>query len=316
MEYFFIVNPQAGAHNVQKLWPDIETELDKQHIAYRTLITEHDGHAVTLARRALNLINAVSNPNAVIVATGGDGTLHETMVGCMRYYADHPQQPKIPIAFLPVGSGNDFARALKIPLHWESALTQILSCHSSTTITIGRFINHDNQTDGYFTNNFGIGLDAAVVHHANHSLLKDSATLGKFSYMAAVFNTLIHFKGFRLTVSVPDQQPTTYQKAYLVTTTNLPYFGGGIKIAPDASVLDDTLDLIVVEKPNIFQLILFIVMLFLKRHLHLRFVHHYTEKKLFLKTEDSRYGQTDGEELGNKTFDLEFGTAKYPFWIK
>ena len=85
---------------------------------------------------------------------------------------------------------------------------------------------------------------------------------------------------------------------------------------PSASVFDDHLDLVVVEKTSLWQLILFVSMIFLKRHLRLKFLHHYHEKELFIKTNGNRLGQIDGEELGERTFNLKLDTVKYPFWIR
>lgn len=48
----------------------------------------------------------------------------------------------------------------------------------------------------------------------------------------------------------------------------------------------------------------------------MRFIHHYVQKELLISTKDSRYGQIDGEELGERTYNLKFETASYPFWIR
>lgn len=318
MEYFIIVNPTAGGNNGRKIWPQIEQYLKKKNISYRAYFTEYDGHAVSIAMRILDQITATNHPDAIIIATGGDGTLHETILGCMRFYAEHPQirVPRVPVGLLPIGSGNDFARALKIPRHWKKALHDIFECQVPTKIHIGHFINHDLSTDGYFLNNFGIGLDATVVYLANHSLLKHHKQFSGFSYWVSVLHAIQTVQPFELTVTHPNGTVHTYSKAFLVTATNHPYFGGGIDIAPRASVYKEQLDLVIVEKPTYRQILLFIFMLLLKRHLHLRFVHHFSETHFELKTKKARYGQIDGEELGHKTYNASYETKDYPFWIK
>lgn len=316
MEYFIILNKCAGGNKARLLWPKVEARLKQLNISYRTFVTQYDGHAVELANQILGQITHAHHSDAVIMAAGGDGTLHETLLGCIGYYATYPSEFKIPIAFLPIGSGNDFARALKIPLHWDKALEQILHCSKAASLTVGQYTNLDTHDEGYFTNNFGIGFDATVVHDANRSSLKNSRYFGKFSYWISVINELRTFQGFNTHVKIPGKPEDVYQNAFLVTTTNLPYFGGGIKIAPDASAYKNQLDLIIVEKPNPIQLLLFVSMIFLKRHLSLRFIHHYVQKELLISTKDSRYGQIDGEELGERTYNLKFETASYPFWIR
>lgn len=318
MEYFIIVNPTAGGNNGRKTWPKIEKFLKTKSISYRAYFTEYDGHAVAIAMQILNQVTATNHPDAVLVAAGGDGTLHETLLGCMRFYTEHPQlnTPQVPIGLLPIGSGNDFARALNVPRHWQQALEELLACQIATKINIGHFINQDNQTDGYFLNNFGIGLDATVVYLANHSLVKHHQRFSGLAYWASVIHAVQTARPFKLTVTYPDGDTQIYPNAFLVTTTNHAYFGGGIDIAPHASVYKNTLDLIVVEKPTRRQIVLFVFMLLLKRHLHLRFVHHFSGVHFELKTNESRYGQIDGEELGSKTYDVSYETKTYPFWIK
>ncbi|KRK89017.1 diacylglycerol/lipid kinase family protein [Lentilactobacillus sunkii] len=316
MKYFIIINLFAGGNNARKVWPDIKARLAAANVSYKAVYTEYADHAVELAEQILSRIDATHQKDAVIVAAGGDGTLHETLLGCKRYYETHPNENQVPISFLPIGSGNDFARGMKIPLRWEKALTNILNCKEPTTINVGHYTDLDNHTDGFFTNNFGIGFDANVVHLANHSSLKSNPFFGKFSYMAAILNVINNFKGFYTEISGTDLTKKTFKNTFLLTTTDISYFGGGINIVPTASALDDHLDLVLVEKPSIWQLILFISMIFLKRHLRLKFIHHYHEKQLFIKTNGNRYGQIDGEELGERTYNLMLETVKYPFWIR
>ena len=316
MKYFIIINLFAGGNNARKVWPNIKARLAKDNVSYKALYTEYADHAVELAKQTLSRIEATHQTDAVIIAAGGDGTLHETLLGCKRYYEAHPSDHQVPISFLPIGSGNDFARGLKIPLHWEKALTNILNCTKPTTINVGHYLDLDNQTDGFFTNNFGIGFDANVVHLANRSSLKSNQFFGKFSYMAAILNVIRNFEGFYAEISAEDFPKQTFKRIFLLTTTDISYFGGGINIVPTASALDDHLDLVLVEKPSVWQLILFISMIFLKRHLRLKFIHHYHEKRLFIKTNGNRFGQIDGEELGERSYNLMLETVKYPFWIR
>ncbi|PAK86690.1 diacylglycerol/lipid kinase family protein [Lentilactobacillus parakefiri] len=316
MKYFIIINLHAGGDNAKKVWPAIQRQLAASHADYQTLYTAYPNHAIELSEQILDELDTTSPADAVLIAAGGDGTLHETLLGCQRYYQAHPHDHQVPIAFLPVGSGNDFARGLKIPLKWENALADILSGATSKIINVGHYVDLDHHLEGFFTNNLGIGFDATVVHLANKSSLKTHQFFGKFSYMAAILDVIIHFQGFHAEIQPANVPEVTFDNVFLLTTTDIPYFGGGINIVPTASVFDDHLDLVVVEKPSLWQLILFISMIFLKRHLRLKFIHHYHEKELFIKTNGNRLGQIDGEELGARSYNLKLNTIKYPFWVR
>lgn len=76
------------------------------------------------------------------------------------------------------------------------------------------------------------------------------------------------------------------------------------------------MELIIVEKPSFWQLILFISMLPLGKHLNLKFVHHYKNKQINLTTNSLQFGQIDGEETGHRMFDVQFNVETYPFWLK
>lgn len=314
-KFYIIVNEAAGGGKVKHEWPKIKAELDSLSVHYQFQKTIYSGHATKLAEDLCASIRPAINQNAVILAIGGDGTLHETLTGTKQYFTIHPDKELIPIAYLPIGSGNDFARAAGLSLNWKTSLQQILNCHQPKPISIATFNNHEDNETGYFVNNFGIGFDATIVFKANHSKIKKHPFWGRFSYLIALLGVLMSFKPFPLKLTT-NNNTTNYKQAFLVTASNHPYFGGGVKILPKASILSPQLELIIVEKPSIIQLILFLIMLPLGKHLNLKFVHHLVSDHFRLTTDVPRYGQIDGEETGDRLFDVSFGISSYPFWLK
>ncbi|MCY9807633.1 diacylglycerol kinase family lipid kinase [Lentilactobacillus senioris] len=314
-KFYIIVNEAAGGGKVRQEWPKIKTELNTLTINYQFQKTIYSGHAIKLAYDLCASIKSNDKKQAIILAIGGDGTLHETLTGAKNYFAAHLKESPIPIAYLSIGSGNDFARAAGLSLNWKTALHQILDCQQANPISIASFNNHQDNESGYFVNNFGIGFDATIVSKANHSKIKKHPFLGQFSYIFAILGVLTSFKAFPLKLTTNDQT-ITYPKAFLVTTSNHPYFGGGVKILPQASIFKSNLELIIVEKPSLFQLILFLIMLPLGKHLKLKFVHHLVSDQFRLTTNTAQFGQIDGEETGDRVFDISFGVTTYPFWLK
>lgn len=312
VKYYVILNDHAGAGRAKAVWPAIEEQLNQQNVTFELGRSQYAGHSILLAHQFAK--NHASDPaNWVVLAVGGDGTLHQVLNGLNDAHLTTP----IPVAYLPVGSGNDFARGLKMANSWRPALNQILDCTAANWLTIGQYRDTIKQSSSVFTNNVGIGLDAAIVAAANSSRLKvflNRIHMGKLAYPFSFINVVYNQQGFPLTVHVNGHRDI-YSKAFLVTVSNHPYFGGGINILPPASVSDANLDLIVVEKPNLFKMIGIALMIALGRHLKMKSVHHYHAAKIHLIAPSIEYGQIDGEELGGKYWDAYFEITQYPFWI-
>lgn len=316
ISYYIILNEFAGGGSVKNLWPEIKATLDERQVDYKVGRSTYAGHAQLLANQFAKA-HADDKPTTqhryVVLAIGGDGTLHQAISGLAEAHLERP----IPVAYLPVGSGNDFARGIKMATNWHKALNQILNCTAENWLTVGSFFDTNKQTHGIFTNNVGVGFDAAVVTSANGAPSKSILNrlhLGGLSYLAAIIGVFYNQEAFPLTVHV-GQHRDIYSHAYLVTVTNHPYFGGGVKIVPSASVSDPNLDLVVIEKANIFKLLFILLMISMGKHLKLKSVHHYHENKIHLIVPSIEYGQIDGEEMGGRYWDTYFETKQYPFWI-
>ncbi len=313
--YFIIVNPKAGGGNVKKLWPKIYARLNDLGLNFETFFTQYAGHAVELSQQILTKIFANNIENPIIVIAGGDGTLHETVRGCFKYFGENPDFPQVPIAVLPVGSGNDFARTAHIPARWEAALESILNNDGPRELTIGHYTDLLTNNEGVFVNNFGIGFDASVVNVADQSELKSNRFISRFSYMGSVLKVLTTFKGFPIEFKIPDRN-IHFKKTFLFTITNIPYFGGGINIVPQASLFDNHLDLVIIEKPSIIHILTIVATIFFKKHLSLGYVHHYSLESFIVNSKEKNLAQVDGEVLSKPKFSLKYDTKKYLFWIK
>jgi len=311
--FYIIINETAGGGKTRRLWPEIKQELDQRNINYDFTFSTYHKHAVQLAEQWAKHIDYNKTPNPVLLAIGGDGTFHESLTGLINAHVS----PQIPIGYVPIGSGNDFARGMKMSLDWRHALTQILNCTHENIINIGTYNDTLKHERGIFTNNLGIGFDAAVVSRANHSKKKGLLNrfhLGSISYLASLIGVLYNQEAFPLTVHIDDKRDI-YPKAFLVTTSNHPFFGGGVKILPPASVKDEALDLIIIKRQNIFVLLFLLIMIFIGKHLNFKAVHHYHGKKIQLSISSIEFGQIDGEEMGGRYWDVYLGVQSYPVWI-
>ncbi len=318
-EFFLhlIVNEHAGAGKGGQTAKLVIDNLEKQQIAYTVYKTEHPKHAIDLAAAvaAEKLVpwheeTNKQEPFPLLVVIGGDGTLHE-VVNALA------EQPLIPVAYIPAGSGNDFARAAKISRQPEEALRHLLTTTKPKELTILSYTEAIAEEQQLFVNNVGIGLDAAIVAAANAS--ENKARLNKFnfgslSYLSAALKILFRQKGFPISVSA-NGQTTAFEHAFLCTTTNHPYFGGGVAIDPLADVTQDEFSLIVVERIPLIKIFYLILLLIRKKHLTSAHVHRFVSRHLQIVSTVPQAGQTDGEEMGVRPYDIQFSTAKRLFWL-
>ncbi|MGY3765656.1 diacylglycerol/lipid kinase family protein [Vagococcus vulneris] len=312
-EWHIIANESAGAGKGKRVLKQACDYLLKQNIPFHTYLTNHAGHEREIAEELANttLIDWSDSVDTfpLLVIIGGDGTLH----GVINQLAKHP---RIPIAYLPGGSGNDFARGAKIPRHTIRAIKQIESITHPTNLYLLKAHNKRTNTIHYGLNNLGLGLDAAIVKQANSSRAKNNLNkvhLGGLAYLFAAIKVLHEQPPFGMTAETKDYQHS-FSKAYLCTVTNHPYFGGGVAIDPTADIMEPQLSLVVVEKISLHKILVLVCQLLTKKHLSSKYVNHVKSTDFKISTADPVYGQIDGEELDKESFTLRFSIDQRLFW--
>jgi YegS/Rv2252/BmrU family lipid kinase len=186
--------------------------------------TVYPTHAAELAQQAGEL------GYDLVVSVGGDGTVHEVINGLMKV----PARKRPTLGIVPVGSGNDFAHAVKVPLDPPQALRFALESKSKP-IDLG-FLTDENGRKEYFDNTLGIGFDA-VVTIRSHKL---PIVRGFLMYLTAVIQTIIlNFDPANLHIETDSENwdmPTL-----MMTICNGPREGGGFHVAPEARLDDGVL---------------------------------------------------------------------------
>ncbi|ASR41197.1 diacylglycerol/lipid kinase family protein [Ligilactobacillus agilis] len=305
--YHFIINPVAGSGHAKIVWPKLRQILQTRNISYSFDESRYPGHTEKLCRQY-----ALNHPQAVIVLLGGDGTLHEAVNGLHK-----ETKVSATLAYIPCGSGNDFARGLSIPADPVKALDKILAAKAPRLVDIGHYTEKFRNESAFFTNNIGIGFDAQIVYLTNHSPLKrwlNKYHLGFLSYAALFFKALKKQPTFKLEVTNPKGHQV-FEQAFLCTTTNHPYFGGGVNLMPTAKINDGKLDLVVIEKKRTWPFLRLFLLMILPGHFHIfsRRVHHLQAPKLKLAVSSAEHGQADGEEMGTEPFEISFSINQQAF---
>ncbi len=272
-----ILNPMA---NMGTAWRVAE-ELRPIVAEYRHADwsgTVYPTHATELARQASE------QGYELVVAMGGDGTVHEVVNGLM--HAPDGRRPILGV--VPVGSGNDFAHAIGVPMDPPRALTHALHGEPSR-VDLGVMTDEHDRHE-YFDNTLGIGFDA-VVTIRSHKL---PLVRGFLMYLTAVIQTiLLNHQPAHMHIQADDQG--WEQDVLMLTMCNGPREGGGFIIAPEAKNDDDRLHYAIVGKVN--RLTMFRLVPEFMKGTHARFpqVRLGDCRRLILSADRPLYVHADGE---------------------
>ena len=230
------MNPASGAGKAGREWAAIETWLPGTGLRYESVLTTRPLEATAIAA------NAVRESRPVVVAVGGDGTLNEVVNGFFHNGAPVPTSSKL--AMVPLGTGGDFRRTLRIPLDPKAAI-QVLSDGLVRRLDAGcvTYQAKDGSTAvRHFINIADAGLGGDVVQQTGNGTKR----FGNAAYTIGGLRALIGFKNKPMTVEV-DHTRHELPKAQQVVIANCQFFGGGMQMAPSASPTDGVFDVILVK---------------------------------------------------------------------
>jgi diacylglycerol kinase (ATP) len=212
----------------------VEGWLPGAGIPYEVVRTTRPLEATEIAQRA------VKESRPVVVAVGGDGTLNEVVNGFFRNGAPIPTASKL--AMIPLGTGGDFRRTLRLPLDVRAAI-KVISEGLVRRLDAGCVTYQDHQGHTavrHFINIADAGIGGEVVHRVNTG----PKFLGAATFTLTSFTTLFTYKNRPMTVSIDGI--THELVAQQVVIANCQYFGGGMRMAPAASPTDGVFDVVLV----------------------------------------------------------------------
>lgn len=215
----FISNPISGTTSKASIPGLIERHIDTELFDYSIVQTEYAGHAFELATQAKN--DGVD----VVVAVGGDGTVNE--VGRALVHSNTA------LGIIPSGSGNGLARHLLLPMDIKKCIEIINRCEIHT-LDYGLINGH------HFFCTCGMGFDAYV-----SMKFAEAGKRGPITYVENVLRSGLKYKPE--TYEIQDENGTTRHKAFLISCANASQYGNNAYIAPQASMSDGLLDVIIME---------------------------------------------------------------------
>lgn len=279
MSYLFIVNPVAGKNKGAKAVPFIHKIMEEKGVAYKIIQTTKKGDAKGIATEAVN------QGYSTIVAVGGDGTVQEVLNGIVGSSAT--------LGIIPSGTGNDFSRALHLPEDLHEAL-EIIFQGKTQKIDLGK-------TNGlYFMNFASVGLDAAIAFEANR--IKEYVS-SKLAYVMAAIKEIATFQSRKIEFLIDNQKMSA--DVMMITVCNGNYYGGGMKVAPKASLKDGFFDVYVIKKINKLKLLFLFPTIFSGKHVKYKEVSFYRAKKVKITSENQLKVNADGELINSNSLEFE-----------
>ncbi len=242
--HVLIINPQAQGGALGRRWPELAKSIRRQLGAFEEVRTKGPGDATELA------IDALNSGADVVVAIGGDGTINEVVNG---FFDDgEPINPEAAMGVLPFGSGGDFRKTIAVPKDLDQAAHR-LAHGKAKRIDVGRidYTTHDgDKATRMFINIASFGLSGLVDQFVNDSSKRLGGTL---SFLAASARASLKYQNQRVRMTFDDSEPIdTIIK--VCAGANGRYFGGGMYIAPEASLDDGVFDVVAVGDLSLFEL--------------------------------------------------------------
>jgi YegS/Rv2252/BmrU family lipid kinase len=292
------------------MWPGIASDLSSHFGSFANGFTHHRGDAFRLAS------DAARKGAKMIIAVGGDGTIAEVANGILSSGKD------VELGIMPSGTGGDFRKTLEIPTQPREA-ARILRTGRTRKIDVGRvsFIDKSGEpVTRYFLGVASCGLSTEVIERVKKGgpdwLPANTPRWlgGRISFGASLLQTAVRSKALRLVVQIDDQHER-HLSAVSFCVANARFFGGGMKIAPNAKLTDGKFDVVSVGDLGSLKIMTSSPRVYFGSHLSMDEVSHTLAKKVVARPADRDAEislEIDGELPGHlpATFQIIPGALK------
>ena len=265
-----LLNPAAGRGRAARRLAAIVRILEGMKVTCEILRSGHPGHMTELARSL-----AEHRDGTLPVVVGGDGTLNEVINGL-------PPSPP-PLGIIPVGTGNDIAVNLGIPVVMEEACRNLFTGRPRTLDLV-------DAGGRLFAGIGGAGVDSEVTMRANRMRLPIP---GHAVYTLATLATMASFRPYHFTLTSDEW---SYRgRVMFVGVANAPSYGGGMRLSPDSDMSDGRFEVCIVEAMGRLELLRNFPRIFAGTHLTHPKVRILTSRRLKMESSRSVTFCLDGE---------------------
>ncbi len=292
---FFVVNPNSANGSTGKEWDHIREEIEKYFPDYDYEFTRETWDAARITRSALK------EGYEFIVSVGGDGTNNEVVNG----FFDNRKNlfPGAKLGFVNRGTGGDWRKTIGLPADWRECI-RILKEGRERVIDVGwlRFHDHSGrEVERYFLNIASFGIGGYVDDIVNRTT---KAFGGKVSFFIGTLRATLTYRNKKVRLKI-DNRDLGERIIYNVAVANGKYFGGGMKVAPDADPSDGLFDVVIMGDLSLRELLLMGTAIYRGRHVSHPKVEVVRARRVEAWSEEDVLFDIDGEAPGKVPAEIE-----------
>jgi diacylglycerol kinase (ATP) len=279
----FLVNPASANGSTGKRWPEIAHRAAAAGLDGDALFSERPGHLSALAREA------TAGGAEMLVIVGGDGSMHEVANGL----AETERRPEV--AIIPRGTGWDFTRTFAIPRKVEDAV-RVAREGDIRAVDLGRVTYRSwsgEEHTAVFANVASAGMSGAIAQRANET---SKALGGKASYLWATFAVFAGWSAVETRVTVDGE--SVEGRMFDVVVANGRFFGGGMKMCPEAEPDDGLFDVVTIGDVTKRDLVTTMPKIYRGTHLPHPKAHALRGASVTIETDEPVPVELDGEQPG------------------
>ena len=292
MNPYIIVNPTAGSAGKEK---KLRAHLERL-CPIKIRFTRRSGDARSFAHQAIR------SGARYIVAAGGDGTLNEVINGI----GARPRN--VVVGLIPLGTGNDFARVLGLPLRLRDSIETLLARRTRPIDLVRVSAEHTR----YFVNVSAGGFSGLVDEKLTPKLKR---TWGPLSYIRSAAAALPQLHGYQTRINIDNIEEFSVE-LYNVIIANGRFVAGGLPIAPKADPGDGLIDVVLIPKRSVAEMTVVAAQILLGKHITKKHVIFRRGKKIAVRSRPGMWFNVDGELVGNSPVTFQIVPAALKFVVR
>lgn len=291
-----IANPAAGngtgTQSARAVIAELETAIAKGRVGSFFRGAEVDAALLGSADQTRLMIESAADRRAIIVV-GGDGLVHLAVNALMRI----PEHERPALAVIPAGTGNDYARALGMPLDVKKATRHVLAAEP-------RPVDLGKCNGVYYAETLSFGIDAAIALDTVERRERTGRSDAGVYFSSGIEQLTKHLVAHAYRGAFDDRVVEGESMTFAVQLG--PYYGGGFKVCPDAKLDDGCFDICISHPPvSVVRALYTFIRAKNGKHTGSRFIELAQARRVVLDFDEEPPCQIDGEPLRATHFEIE-----------